>query len=166
MVSEGSEATFTVTEKLARLSLPNDAVMRTTSLSGEVQLDGGPSVFEIDLHSLSSDQANRDRYVRSRMFPDHPTATFTVPAVLDIPDGFAEGSEVETQVEGSLEIWGISVSLTFDIEVRDDGDRVVILGRTTFTWQQLDIMPPKAGPVTSIEDEVRVEVLLSVEPEG
>ena len=35
--------------------------------------------------------------------------------------------------------------LVFDIEARDDGDRVVILGRTTFTWQQLDITPPKAG---------------------
>ena len=68
VVSEGSEATFTVTEKLASLSLPNDAVMRTASLSGEVRLDGEASVFEIDLHSLSSDQANRDRYVQTRMF--------------------------------------------------------------------------------------------------
>ena len=57
VVSEGSEATFTVTEKLASLSLPNDAVMRTMSISGVVRLDGGASVFEIDLHSLSSDQA-------------------------------------------------------------------------------------------------------------
>ena len=73
---------------------------------------------------------------------------------------------MERQVSGSLEIRGITVPLVFDIEARDDGDRVVILGRTTFTWQQLDITPPKAGPVTSIEDEVRVEVLLSVEPEG
>ena len=88
VVSEGSEATFTVTEKLASLSLPNDAVMRTMSISGVVRLDGGASVFEIDLHSLSSDQANRDRYVQTRMFGDHPTATFTVPGVLDVPEGF------------------------------------------------------------------------------
>ena len=164
VVSAGSEATFTVTEKLARLSLPNDAVMRTTLITGEVRLDGGPSVFEIDLHSMTSDQANRDRYVRTRMFGDYPTATFTVPSVSDIPDGFAEGEEVETQVEGSLEIRGITAPLVFDIEARDDGDRVVILGRTTFTWQELDIPPPVVGPVTSIDDEVRVEVLLSVEP--
>ena len=164
VVSEGSEATFTVTEKLARLSLPNDAVMRTTGLSGEVRLDGGPSVFELDLHSMTSDQGNRDRYVRSRMFANHQTATFTVDSVSAIPDGFAEGEEVTTQVEGSLEIRGITVPLTFDIEARDDGDRVFILGRTTFTWQDMEITPPVVGPVQSIEDEVRVEVLLSVEP--
>ena len=164
VVSEGSEATFTVTEKLASLSLPNDAVMRTTGLSGEVRLDGGPSVFELDLHSMTSDQGNRDRYVRSRMFANHQTATFTVPSVSNIPDGFAEGEEVMTEVEGSLDIRGITVPLVFDIEARDDGDRVFILGQTTFTWQDMEITPPVVGPVQSIEDEVRVEVLLSVEP--
>ena len=56
VVSEGSEPTFTVEEQLVRLPLPNDAVMRTTALSGEVQLDGRPSVIEIDLQQLSSDQ--------------------------------------------------------------------------------------------------------------
>lgn len=166
LVSQGSEATFTVTEKLARLSLPNDAVMRTTVLVGEVRLDGGVSVIELDLHSMTSDQGNRDRYVRTRMFGDYPTATFTVPAVSELPDGFAEGEEVDTQVEGSLEIRGIKVPLVFDVEARDDGDRVFILGRTTFTWQDMEITPPVVGPVQSIEDEVRVEVLLSVEPGG
>lgn len=166
LVSEGSEATFTVTEKLARLSLPNDAVMRTTVLAGEVRLDGGASVIELDLHSMTSDQGNRDRYVRTRMFGDYPTATFTVPSVSELPDGFADGEEVDTQVKGSLEIRGITVPLVFDVEARDDGDRVFILGRTTFTWQDMDITPPVVGPVQSIEDEVRVEVLLSVEPGG
>ena len=164
VVSEGSEATFTVTEKLARLSLPNDAVMRTTSLTGEVRLDGGASSIALDLHSMTSDQGNRDRYVRTRMFGDYPTATFTVPSVSELPDGFADGEEVEAEVEGSLEIRGITVPLVFEIEARDDGDRVFILGRTTFTWQDMEITPPVVGPVQSIEDEVRVEVLLSVEP--
>ena len=160
VVSEGSEATFTVTEKLARLSLPNDAVMRTASLTGEVRLDGGASSIDIDLHSMTSDQANRDRYVRSRMFANHQTATFTVPSVSELPEGFADGAEVEAQVEGSLEIRGITVPLVFEVEARDDGDRVFILGRTTFTWQDMEITPPVVGPVQSIEDEVRVEVLL------
>ena len=49
-------------EQLVRLPLPNDAVMRTTALSGEVQLDGRPSVIEIDLQQLSSDQEFRVRW--------------------------------------------------------------------------------------------------------
>ena len=64
IVGDGSAATFTVNEKLAWLDLPNDAVMRTESLSGMVYLDGRPSAVDIDLHSLTSDSDRRDRYVK------------------------------------------------------------------------------------------------------
>ena len=165
VVSDGSEATFTVEEQLARLPLPNDAVMRTTNLSGEVRLDGGESVVQIDLHTLVSDQEFRDRYVRTRMFGDHQFATFTVPDVGPLPDGLSSGDEVTTSVSGTLDIRGITVPMEFEIEARDDGSELFILGRTTFTWQELDIPPPTAPVVVSIEDDVIVEVLLTVEPQ-
>ena len=85
VVSEGSEATFTVTEQLANLPLPIDAVMRTTGLSGEVYLDGRPSTILLDLHSMSSDSDFRDGYVRSRMFGGYDVATFTVEAPDPLP---------------------------------------------------------------------------------
>ncbi len=165
VVSGGSEATFTVEEQLVRLPLPNDAVMRTTTMSGEVRLDGGESVIQIDLHTLVSDQQYRDRYVRSRMFGDHQFATFTVPDVGPLPEGFDAGETVTATVSGSLDIRGITVPMEFDIEARDDGSGLFILGRTTFTWQELDIPPPTAPSVASIENEVRVEVLLAVAPQ-
>ena len=165
VVSDGSEATFTVEEQLVRLPLPNDAVMRTTTLSGEVRLDGRESAIQIDLHTLVSDQQYRDRYVRSRMFGDHQFATFTVPDVGPLPDGLDAGESVTTKVSGSLDVRGITVPMEFDIEARDDGSELFILGRTTFTWQELDIPPPTAPSVASIEDEVRVEVLLAVVPQ-
>ena len=165
VVTDGSEATFTVEEQLVRLPLPNDAVMRTTTLSGEVRLDGGESSIQIDLHTLVSDQEFRDRYVRTRMFGSHQYATFTVPDVGSLPDGLDAGETVTTTVSGSLDIRGITVPMEFDIEARDDGSELFILGRTTFTWQELDIPPPTAPSVASIEDEVRVEVLLAVVPQ-
>ena len=165
VVSEGSEATFTVEEQLARLPLPNDAVLRTTALSGEVYLDGRPSVVEVDLLQLSSDQTYRDRYVRSRMFSEFPVAVFTVEDIGGIPDGLAEGEEVVTNVEGSLEVHGGFFQLAFEIQARDDGDSLFILGRATFTWDQLEVPRPQAQSVVSIEDEVRVEILLAVVPQ-
>ena len=164
VVSDGSEATFTVEEQLASLPLPNDAVMRTTSLSGEVHLDGRPSVVEVELQTLSSDQDFRDRYVRSRMFGEYPLAIFTVDDIGGIPDGLADGEEVATTVDGSLEVHGGVFPLTFDIQARDDGDSIFILGRTTFTWDQLEVPRPQARSVVSIEDEVRVNILLQVVP--
>ena len=164
IVGEGSEATFTVREELVGLPLPNDAVVRTNALSGEVHLDGRPSVVEIDLHRLRSDQNFRDGFIRRRMFPNDPIATFTLAGVGPLPAGFAEGDEVETRVTGVLNIRGSEVPLSFDMEARYDGDVVFVVGRTTFVWSDFGISRPIAGPVVSIEDEVRVEILLALKP--
>ena len=164
MVTDGSEVTFKVKEQLARLPLPNDAVVRTRALSGVVRLDGGESIVQIDLHRLSSDNSFRDRWIRNRMFPDDPIATFTLSDVGSLPQGFARGDVVEAQVTGTLNIFGIDVPLTFAIEARDDGHSVFILGRTSFTWADFGLPRPSAMLVVSIEDEVRVEVLISVKP--
>ena len=164
LVSEGSEATFTVTEQLARLPLPNDAVMRTTGLRGDVRLDGGSSVFTINLHQLSSDNNFRDRYVRTRMFPNDRFATFTVSEIGSMPEAFATGEPIATTVAGRLTIKGEDIPLHFEVEARDDGDVIFIVGRTTFTWDQLKLPKPRARLVVSLEDEVKVEVLLALRP--
>ena len=163
-VDEGSEATFTVREELTSVPLPFDAVIRTMALSGEVHIDGRDSVIEIDLLKLKSDNTFRDRYIHSRMFGEHPTGVVTVRGVSDLPGGFASGETVTGELEGELQIRGVTVPLTFEVEARDDGNVVFILGRTTFTWDELQIPKPTARSVVSLDDEVRVEVLLSVTP--
>ena len=164
VVAEGSEVTFTVEEQLTRLPLPIEAVMRTTTLSGEFRADGSPVTITVDLHSLRSDQDRRDQYVRQRMFPDHPTATFTVNGDRPFPEGFTDGEEVMTQLEGTLSIRGVEVPMTFDITARDDGNVVHLLGETTFTWADLGMDEPRAGIVVWVAEEVRVNVLLALKP--
>lgn len=164
-VSEGSEATFTVNEKLAWLDLPNDAVMRTQSLSGAVYLDGRPSTIELDLHSLASDSDRRDRYVRQRMFPNDPIATFTVANLGELPNPLPPGEVITREVAGELAIRGVVKPITFAVEARRDPDALFILGRTTFTWDELEIPPPNIPGRIQVKDEVRVEVLLSAVPQ-
>jgi polyisoprenoid-binding protein YceI len=164
VIGEGSEATFTVNEKLARLELPNDAVMRTGDLSGNVYLDGQASVIEINLHSLTSDQSRRDGYVRDRMFPNNPVAIFTVPELGPLPEPIAVGESITRQVEGQLSIRGITKPVTFEVEARLDPEALFILGRTSFTWDELEIPPPNIPGRIQVKDEVSVEVLLSAVP--
>ena len=162
-VSEGSEATFSVGEVLANVSIPDyEAVMRTTGLSGEVRLDGGPSLVTVDLHSMESDEPFRDRYVQNRMFPGQPTASVTFGDLTPLPGGFRNGDAVTTEVTGTLNINDMDVPLTFAIEARDDGHTVFVVGRSTFTWDQIGEPVPSARVVVSVEDEVRVEVLLAL----
>ena len=164
VVGEGSEATFTVNEKLNWLDLPNDAVMRTSTLSGKVYLDGQNSVVDIDLHSMTSDNDRRDNYVRRRMFPDHRVATFTVANLGELPNPFTVGEVITREVPGQLTIAGITKPITFEVEARLDPEQLFILGRATFTWEELEIPPPNIPGRIQVKDEVRVEVLLSATP--
>ena len=166
-VSDDSEATFSVGEVLAGVSVPNyEAVLRTTGLTGEVRLDGGESLVTVDLHSMMSDEPFRDRYVESRMFPGQPSASVAFGDLTPLPDGFANGDEVTTEVSGTLTINGMDVPLTFEVTARDDGDKVFVLGRSMFTWDQIGEPVPTARSVVSVEDEVRVEVLLALTPQA
>lgn len=164
MVGEGSETTFTVREELVRIPTPFDAVIRTTTLSGEIDLAGGESNVTIDLHSLSSDEQFRDRYIRQVMFPNSRTASFTVDGIEGVAESLSGGETITRSVEGVLSIRGIEAPLTFEVEARLDGEVLHVLGRTTFTWEQLEIPVPAARSVVSLADEVRVEVLLRATP--
>ena len=163
VVGEGSEITFTVEEELRNVPLPFDVVIRTTELSGEINVDGQPSSITVDLHTLVSDQQFRDSYIRSRMFPDHPVATFTVENLGELPPEFSEGEQFERQAAGALNLNGRDVPMTFELEVRKDGSVLNILGRTSFTWEQLDIPVPTARSVVRVAEEVFVQVLVIAE---
>ncbi len=163
-VGEGSKATFSVREELASVPLPFDAKISTTDISGEIHLDGRDSVIEINLQSLSSDNSFRDRYIRSRMFGDHPTGVVTVRGMSELPSGFTSGETVTTEIESELLIREVTAPLTFEVEASDEGDEISIVGRTTFTWDELQMTKPSARSVVSLDDEVEVEVVLLAVP--
>ena len=160
VIGEGSEITFTVEEELGRSPVRFDAVISGAELSGTANLDGSPSVVTLDLHSLSSDQEWRDRYIRNRMFPDTPEAIVTVEKLPDLSQSFFDGETTTGELAGSLQIGDTVTPLVFEVEARHDGDTINVLGRTTFTWEELGLPKPTARSVVYLADEVRVQVLL------
>ena len=160
VVGEGSEITFTVQEELRGSSLRFDAVITSTGLSGVANLSGEPSVIKLDLHSLESDQEFRDRYIRDTLFVGNPEAVVTVEKLPDLPRSFPDGEETAGQLNGSLRIGETVTPLLFEVTARLDGSSINVLGKTTFTWDQLGLAKPSARSVVYLADEVRVEVLL------
>ena len=116
VVSEGSEATLTVNEKLSRLPLPNDAVLRTGEITGEIDLSAETASLVIELHSLESDDTKRDRYVRNRLFPNQSTATITITDFPAIPSQFADGEAFTSTVIGTVNVNGTDAEIEFSIE--------------------------------------------------
>jgi len=163
VVTDGSEATFTVNEQLSRLPLPNDAVLRTGEISGEIDLSTESSSLVIDLHSLESDDSKRDRYVRDRLFPTQSTATISISDFPDVPAQFAEGEAFTSTVTAIVNVNGAEAEIEFSFESRLDLDRLLVLVKGDFTWADFGMTAPTSNFFV-VRDEVHVEVLISAVP--
>lgn len=158
VVGKGSQATFTVNEKLAQFELPNDAVMRTAALTGDMRVDGRASKVTLDLQQLTSDQSRRDNFVRN-MFRAQPTAVVTIPTLTGLPERYEAGHVVKQKINGTIAINGVEKPIALDVEARMDGTVLNVLGRTSFVWADFNITPPNT-PTVKVQDRVAVEVLL------
>ena len=163
VVGEGSEATFTVNEKLSSLPLPNDAVMRTGGITGEIDLSAATASLVIDLHTLISDNTRRDGYIKNRLFPSQPKATITVDKFPDIPEQFAEGESFSSTVMATVNVNGADADIEFQIESRLDPDRLLVLVKGDFTWADFGMSAPTSRSFV-VKDDVHVEVLVSAVP--
>jgi hypothetical protein len=163
VVGEGSEATFTVNEKLSSLPLPNDAVMRTSDITGEIDLSASSAALVINLHSLRSDSTRRDSYISDRLFPRQPGATITVAEFPDIPEEFAEGQSFTSMVLAIVNVNGTDAEIEFELESRLDPDRLLVLVKGDFTWADFGMSAPTSRSFV-VTDDVHVEVLVSAAP--
>ena len=158
-IGEGSEAIFKVDETLRGVDVV--VAMQTNSLTGTVDLGGASANIEIELHSLTSDQARRDRYVRERMFPDFPVTTVEFAGLGDVPGDFtSSGQEFATRLPAAVTVNGTTIDLDFDITARvDNGSDLVALGTAEFVWSDFGMTAPVSS-FFQVEDDVTVEILI------
>lgn len=164
VIGQGSVATFTVREKLVELPLPNDAVVKNTAITGEVHLDGRPSVIKLDLQGFTSDQRRRDNFLRTTIFRNTPPATITVEDLRHAPDGVQKGQVLTGEVTAKFNLNASEYPLTFSLEGRDDGDVIYLLGRTRFQWKDIGMTAPSIRGIVQVTDDVTVEVLIAARP--
>ena len=117
-------ANYRVTEQLARLPSPIQAVGYTNSITGGIYIDslGNPdsnSILNIDLSSLKSDESNRDNYLkRNSLETDKfPEAVFEIKDIigLDTESLMNTGkNDFEMQLVGDLTIHGVTKTKTWN----------------------------------------------------
>ena len=85
---------------------------------------------------------------------------------LPLEEEYIETDDYSTVCDAILRlaIRGAEFPISFEVEARDDGDVIFILGRTTSVWADLDIRPPNIGRIVQVEDEVKVQILLAARP--
>jgi polyisoprenoid-binding protein YceI len=160
---------YRVHERLAQLSSPNEAVGRTTQVTGTMQVAGDQVEavkVEADLRGLQSDEGRRDNALRQRGLESSrfPTAVFELTEPLRLDQQPVSGRRVNGQGKGRLTVRGITREVTADLQGRWDGSTIQVAGRIPVRMSEFQIEPPIVGFVLSIEDSLTVEFRLTFVP--
>jgi polyisoprenoid-binding protein YceI len=166
ILPEQSAASYEVQEIFFGQNFPVKAVGKTTTIEGEfaVSLDGKPAAqvtrISVDLRNLTSDDARRDRRIRSSWLESdrYPLAEFVSTGIQGAPDSYAEGEEVAFQLLGDLTIREITRPVTFDVTAKLEGDTVTGTATSYILMKDFGFDPPDIANVLTVEDGVTVIV--------
>ena len=161
-------ANYRVTEQLARLSYPIDAVGYTQEISGSIFIDnnGKPtsdSMIHINLSSIKSDESRRDDYLRGNSLETDkfPDAYFLVKDFknLDISDltNLTE-NEIKFQMIGDLTMHGVTKSKTWDVEAKTELGSIKGNASISFPFSDFDMNIPNLFFIISVEDNITLEL--------
>lgn len=168
-VSSGSEAAFTVNEKLTRLPAPSDAIGKTQSISGDLYLMAGhglaqspPSTFSVDLRTLTSDSSMRDNFIKQSTLQtsQFPMATYTTTGIDGFPTSYKEGDEVKVTISGTMQVHGVQKPVTWTGTARYAGGKLEAVVSTDVTMTEFGMTPPSVPIVQSVDDKVHLDLHL------
>jgi polyisoprenoid-binding protein YceI len=168
-VGEGSVAGYRVREKLLRLPASNDAVGRTTAITGAFRLSGDRDVLrvekgmriEADLTKLKSDDDRRDDHMRTMAIETDlfPTATFVTTSDIVLPADLTAGGRASVTVAGDLTIHGVTRPVAVPVQAQHTGGRIEVVGSLSFPWAYFDMKQPNLSYVT-VEADPTLELQL------
>lgn len=166
-VEEGSSANYKVKEQLANLDLPNYAIGKTKSLTGNIifNKDGNinnNSLLEIDLRTLQSDKNRRDRYLKKNSLQSDtfPKAIFKPQKLEGLPWPLPQTGKYSGNLSGIMSLHGETKPLTWNINVEFIDSTVIGTATTSFLFSDFEIQKPRVAIVLSVEDNITLEINL------
>jgi polyisoprenoid-binding protein YceI len=159
---------YRVREQLAFLDSPNEAVGRSTAVTGTMEVAGDTVEavrIEADLTQLTSDEDRRDNAIRQRGLESqrYPTATLELVEPIRLGSPPVQDEEVRGQGRGRLTVHGVTREVDLDLTGRWSGSTIQVVGQFPVKMSDYQIEPPRFGPVVSIEDSLAVDFKLVFE---
>jgi polyisoprenoid-binding protein YceI len=160
----GNEARYRVREQLVGVELPNDAVGTVKEITGSLLVDPSGNVVRdsskiiVTLTSLKSDKDRRDGYVQRRTLE---TAKF--PTVELVPTSFKglvakpTATPQAFDLLADLTVHGTTRPTTWKVTAHSDGNDIVGLATTTFTFKDFSLDQPSVPVVLSVNDTIKLE---------
>jgi polyisoprenoid-binding protein YceI len=167
-VTDTSKATIRVREQLVGVSLPSDAVLTATGAQGSFALNsdgtfGSGSKITFQLSTLSSDESNRDNFIKQDTLQvrQFPTAEFVPTKATGLTVPLASSGTFTFTLTGNMTIKGKTKEVTFDVTAKRDGSDLTATATANPTWKFGDFgmtAPSVPFRVLSVTDEIRATI--------
>jgi polyisoprenoid-binding protein YceI len=167
IVVEGTEARYRVREQLAQLSLPSDAIGKTSAVSGTVVINPDGTIVPdlskivVDVTGLTSDKGQRDRFVQRNLLDtgQYPTAEFDPTSVSGLAAPLPNSGPVTFQISGNLTAHGTTKPATWAVTGQIlNSKEMTGTATTSFTFEDYGIQQPRVPVVLSVVDKITLEL--------
>lgn len=165
IVPTESAARFTINEILG--GQPNTVVGSTDQVAGQIIINlGNPSASQVgtilvNARTLLTGKGNRDKAIKNQILltNTYELITFTPTAVSGWPEQALVGETINLVIVGNLTLLDVTREVVFTMTVVAVSEtRLEGIGSTTILYAEYGITIPEVPSVTSVEDEVLLEI--------
>jgi polyisoprenoid-binding protein YceI len=171
VVADKSQAMYKVREQLANVSLPSDAIGKTSEISGKIAINPDGSVdksvskFEVGLASLQSDRSQRDNFVGRNILQtsQFPSAVFIPTQADGFPSPLPQSGQVAFKLTGDLTVRSVTKPVTFEVTGTIDNNTFTGTATTSFTFEDFELTQPRVPVVLSVVDKINLELDITLQ---
>lgn len=130
-----------------------EGVGRTREIEGKLTVTDNQVTdvaFTVQMGTLTSDAANRDRQFNSRIMDTstHPTSTFLLTQPIALPANALSGDIVNVTAQGDLTLRGTTRPVQFPLQAKVDGATFTVVGNITIVFDEWGIPEPSLPGIT------------------
>ncbi|MEO6529032.1 MAG: YceI family protein [Gemmatimonadaceae bacterium] len=161
----GNEARYRVREQLMGANLPNDAIGKTTEITGTIlaypdgRLVRDSSRIVVNLKNLKSDKDRRDGFLQRRTLETekYPTVELVPTSIRGFPGTLPASGVATFELLGDLTVHGVTRPTVWQVTARAEGQDVAGTATTAFTFKDINLDQPKVPVVLSVADTIKLE---------
>lgn len=166
-IQTGTKARYRVTEQLAGISFPSDAVGTTETITGAliVNPDGSfaaGSKIIVDLRTLTSDQSMRDSYIQTRTLETgkFPMMELVPKRAVGLAAPLAASNQAQAgfQLVTDVTLHGITKETTWNVVATLRPDSVAGRATTTVDFATFGMTKPTLARLLSVDDKIHLEI--------
>ena len=166
-ITQGTKARYRVTEQLAGISFPNDAVGTTEAITGSIIVNPDGSIapgskLTVDLKTLSSDQSMRDNYIQNRTLETtkFPTLEVVPKRTVGLASPLPSGNQAQAgfQLVADVTLHGVTKETTWNVVATFGNAAVAGRAITTVDFASFNMTKPSLARLVSVEEKIHLEI--------